>query len=38
MNGMALHGGFIPYSGNLLTHRLLSPVDPAVSADGLRVI
>ena len=35
MNGMALHGGVIPYSGTLPDlHRLLPSVDPPRGADG----
>ncbi len=39
MNGMALHGGVIPYGGTFLVFsRLLPPGDPACRADGQRVI
>ena len=35
MNGMALHGGIIPYGGTFLVlHRLLPPVDPPLRAHG----
>ena len=35
MNGMALHGGIMPYGGTFLVLlRLLPPVDPARGADG----
>ena len=35
MNGMALHGGVIPYGGTFLVlHRLLPAVDPPCGADG----
>ena len=35
MNGMALHGGVIPYGGTFLVFsRLLPPVDPPRRPDG----
>ena len=35
MNGIALHGGFIPYGGTFLSFRRLQPPrDPAGGADG----
>jgi hypothetical protein len=38
MNGMALHGGLIPYGGTfLMLLRLCAPVDPPASLMGIRV-
>ena len=35
MNGMALHGGFIPFGGHLSgVHRLLPPGHPPVGSDA----
>ena len=35
MNGMALHGGVIPYGGTFMVFsRLLPALDPAGGADG----
>ena len=35
MNGIALHGGFVPYGGTFLVlHRLCARRDPALGADG----
>ena len=37
MNGIAAHGGLIPYGGTFLTFTdYCRPVDPAVGADGAR--
>ena len=35
MNGIALHGGFIPYGGSFFClHRLLPSIDPPLLPDG----